>query len=133
MQHYINNDAFYTAVVGHCCCCCCCCRDTFEYLEDFPINLLHQLPKRTGRDVTELIVLNLQYGPNFSGPAKDVFVPDRAVGDPMSAHESNFLHPVFYYYKELPTGLSFMHDNYSYMCEVLLSPLSIIPLLLGEY
>ena len=27
----------------------------------------------------------------------------RAVGDPEVAHMSNFLHPVFYYYPELPT------------------------------
>lgn len=33
---------------------------------------------------------------------KDVFRSDRVVSDPELAHESNFLHPVFYYYKALP-------------------------------
>jgi len=93
-------EAFYITV----CYCWCYCRDTFKYLEDFPINLLHELPERTGHDVSDLIVIVLEYGANFTGPGKDVFRLDRAVGDAENAHMSNFLHPVFYYYKALPTG-----------------------------
>jgi hypothetical protein len=77
---------------------------TFDYLEEFPVNLLHELPQRTGRQVDRLIVVMLEYGHNFSGPGYDVFRIDRAVGDPWLAHRSNFLHPVLYYYDKLPTA-----------------------------
>lgn len=33
---------------------------------------------------------------------KDVFRLDRVTSDPDEAHKSNFLHPVFYYFTELP-------------------------------
>lgn len=33
---------------------------------------------------------------------KDVFRLDRVTSDPDEAHKSNFLHPVFYYFEELP-------------------------------
>lgn len=46
----------------------------------------------------------LEYGPDFSGPGKDTFRPDRATGDPLEAHLSNFLHPVFYFYSSIPSG-----------------------------
>ena len=88
-------------------CSWCCCSNTFEYLEDFPINLLHELPERTGHHVTDLggvIAIVLEYGANFSGPGKDVFRYDRATGDAENADMSNFLHPVVYYYDTLPTG-----------------------------
>lgn len=39
-----------------------------------------------------------------SGPGEDIFRSERATGDPQEAHVSNFLHPVLYYYKTLPTG-----------------------------
>ncbi|XP_013925714.1 PREDICTED: FAD-dependent oxidoreductase domain-containing protein 2 [Thamnophis sirtalis] len=45
----------------------------------------------------------MEYGKNFSGPDKDVFYYNRAVGEPEHAWQSNFLHPVIYYYKQLPT------------------------------
>jgi len=84
----------------------CCFSETFEYLEEFPINLLHELPERTGHNVSEpgLIVVLLEYGANFSGPGKDVFRHGRSTGDAEYADLSNFLHPVFYYYQTLPTG-----------------------------
>jgi len=87
-------------------CSWCCCSDTFDYLEDFPINLLHELPERTGHSVTEpgLIVVVLEYGANFSGPGEDVFRRGRSTGDAKIADLSNFLHPVLYYYDILPTG-----------------------------
>ena len=72
-------------------------------MEEYPIELLHELPERTGREVGKIIVFVLEYGPHFSGPGKDIFRLDRATGEPGEAHKSNFLHPVFYYYKSLPT------------------------------
>lgn len=78
--------------------------DTYEYLEEFPINLIHRLPETSGHSAERIIVINLQYGPSYSGPGNDVFRYDRAVGEPSQAHESNFLHPAFYYYNKLPTG-----------------------------
>jgi len=92
---------------------CCCRSDTFEYLEDFPINLLHELPERTGHSITEpgLIVVVLEYGANYSAPGKDVFRRDRATGDAEYADLSNFLHPVFYYYQTLPTGIQGRGQN----------------------
>jgi len=94
---------------------------SFEYIEEFPLNLLHELPQRTGlRMTTEepddvgnpqsqppvdgILIVSLEYGSKFSGPNHDVFREDRATGDPSFAHQSNFLHPVLYYYKKLPTG-----------------------------
>ena len=35
---------------------------------------------------------------------KDTFRSDRATGEPSDAHNSNFLHPVFYFYKHPPKG-----------------------------
>lgn len=57
----------------------------------------------TGCNHTRLIVNLMEYGKDFSSPGADVFRNGRAVGDPELAHQSNFLHPVFYYYPELPT------------------------------
>jgi len=51
----------------------------------------------------------MQYGLNFSGPGNDIFRTDRATGEPSDAHNSNFLHPVFYYYDRLPSGKLFYH------------------------
>lgn len=92
--------------------------ETFEYVEEFPLNLLHEFPQRTGlrMDADEssdsprrlpvdgILVVSLEYGSKFSGPGEDVFRVNRATGDPAYAHQSNFLHPVFYYYKKLPTA-----------------------------
>ena len=47
-----------------------------------------------------MIVVSLEYGPEFSGPGKDVFW---VTGEPSEAHTSNFLHPVFYYYEFSPS------------------------------
>ena len=57
----------------------------------------------TGHEVDSLIAVVFEYGPDFSGPGNDIFRPDRATGEPSEGHRSNFLHPVFYYYKKLPT------------------------------
>ncbi|KAL8221979.1 UNVERIFIED_CONTAM: FAD-dependent oxidoreductase domain-containing protein 2 [Gekko kuhli] len=76
----------------------------FEYLEEFPVGVLQDLEWRTGRKVQNgLFVVMMEYGRNFSGPDKDVFYYNRAVGEAQHAWQSNFLHPVIYYYKRLPT------------------------------
>lgn len=77
--------------------------DTFAYLEEFPLKLIHDLPAMSGHPASRIIVINLQYGPDFSGPGNDIFRLDRATGDPSEAHQSNFLHPALYYYEKLPT------------------------------
>jgi len=73
------------------------------YIEEFPIHLLHDLHKHTGHPAQTVIAIVMEYGHEFSGPGKDVFRSGRATGDPSEADESNFLHPVMYYYKTLPT------------------------------
>ena len=78
----------------------------FEYIEEFPIHLIHDFTNYSGHEVDEVIVVVQQYGANFSAPGNDIFRLDRATGEPSQAHTSNFLHPVFYYYKELPTGMN---------------------------
>ncbi|XP_078388208.1 FAD-dependent oxidoreductase domain-containing protein 2 [Cetorhinus maximus] len=81
----------------------------FEYLEEYPIGALPHLPENTGKDATNgLFVINLEYGSNFSRPESDVFHPSRAVGEPGHAWLSNFLHPVIYFYKRLPTETEMM-------------------------
>lgn len=76
-----------------------------EYFEDFPIRLVHKFEEYTGRPAGPMIVLNMEYGKDFSGAGKDTFRSDRATGEPSDAHNSNFLHPVFYFYKHPPTAL----------------------------
>jgi len=76
-----------------------------EYYEEFPIRLVHQFEEYTGRPAGPMIVLNMEYGKEFSGAGKDTFKPDRATGEPGEAHKSNFLHPVLYFYKNPPTAL----------------------------
>ncbi|KAF5919815.1 hypothetical protein HPG69_009804 [Diceros bicornis minor] len=76
----------------------------FEYLEEFPMQMLAQLETITGRNARHgLFIINMEYGRNFSGPDKDVFFYDRSVGHTEDAWRSNFLHPVIYYYRHLPT------------------------------
>nr|XP_034984178.1 FAD-dependent oxidoreductase domain-containing protein 2 [Zootoca vivipara]XP_034984179.1 FAD-dependent oxidoreductase domain-containing protein 2 [Zootoca vivipara] len=76
----------------------------FEYLEEYPVGVLQDLEWRTGKKVQNgLFVIVMEYGKNFSGPDKDVFYYNRAVGEARHAWQSNFLHPVIYYYKRLPT------------------------------
>lgn len=74
------------------------------YLEDYPINLIDELPQRSGHNATRIIAIVMEYGKDFSGPGNDVFRINRATGEPAEAHHSNFLHPVLYYYDKLPTG-----------------------------
>lgn len=74
------------------------------YLEDYPINLIDELPQKSGHNATRIIAIVMEYGKDFSGPGNDVFRINRATGEPAEAHHSNFLHPVLYYYDKLPTG-----------------------------
>ncbi|XP_006156574.1 FAD-dependent oxidoreductase domain-containing protein 2 [Tupaia chinensis] len=76
----------------------------FQYLQEFPMQMLAQLETLVGRTARHgLFVINMEYGRNFSGPDKDVFFYDRSVGHTEDAWQSNFLHPVIYYYRDLPT------------------------------
>ncbi|XP_069766057.1 FAD-dependent oxidoreductase domain-containing protein 2 [Narcine bancroftii] len=76
----------------------------FEYLEEYPIGALPCLWENTGKKAENgLFVINLEYGSNFSKPEADVFHPRRSVGEPKHAWLSNFLHPVIYFYRHLPT------------------------------
>ncbi|PIK47442.1 putative FAD-dependent oxidoreductase domain-containing protein 2 [Apostichopus japonicus] len=75
----------------------------YEYLEEFPLKMVHRLPEMTGRSGSQYIIISMEYGKHFSGPGEDIFRSERATGDPQEAHVSNFLHPVLYYYKTLPT------------------------------
>ena len=69
------------------------------------MQMLAQLETITGKRARHgLFVINMEYGRNYSGPDKDVFFSDRSVGHMEDAWLSNFLHPVIYYYRHLPTG-----------------------------
>lgn len=80
--------------------------ENVHYFEEFPINMLHEFTNSTGFPVKQVLVLVMEYGSEFSGPGKDIFRYDRATGDPGDAHNSNFLHPVLYYYDTVPTSES---------------------------
>lgn len=72
-----------------------------EYLEEFPLQALSQLSALSGRHVSGhgFLVLVMQYGLNHT----DTLGPGRAESEWTKAWRSNFLHPVLYYYKTLPT------------------------------
>ncbi|XP_022529339.1 FAD-dependent oxidoreductase domain-containing protein 2 [Astyanax mexicanus] len=72
-----------------------------EYLEEFPVQAMPQLSTLSGRLVSEhgLLVLVMQYGLNRT----DTLGPGRAESEWTKAWKSNFLHPVIYYYRKLPT------------------------------
>ncbi|XP_006816538.1 FAD-dependent oxidoreductase domain-containing protein 2-like [Saccoglossus kowalevskii] len=70
-------------------------RTVYTYIEEFPVNLLDQLRTKTGHDTEEVLVIIMQYG-------KRRFFK-KFTGIPGKAHLSYFLHPVLYYYDELPS------------------------------
>ncbi|XP_072042919.1 FAD-dependent oxidoreductase domain-containing protein 2-like [Amphiura filiformis] len=76
----------------------------YVYVEEFPVKLLHQLQEVCGHDASSVFVVSLEYGHDFSGPGKDVFRLDRGTGSGSEAEAANFLHPIIYYYKSLPTS-----------------------------
>ncbi|XP_048575414.1 FAD-dependent oxidoreductase domain-containing protein 2 [Nematostella vectensis] len=81
-----------------------------DYFEEYPIKTLNAFKKITGYKPGPMVVLNMEYGPNFSGAGKDIFRPDRAHGEAREAHMSNFLHPVFYFYKKHPNKMNVEKD-----------------------
>jgi hypothetical protein len=77
---------------------------TVVYLEEVPIQSLTAIKEMTGHDPGRMVLWNFQYGPDYSGPGKDVLREDRAIGDPFQGDRSNFLHPVLYYYHQFPSA-----------------------------
>lgn len=72
-----------------------------EYLEEFPLQALPQLSSLSGHEVSMhgLIVVVMQYGKKKI----DYLGRSRAETEWTNAWKSNFLHPVLYYYKTLPS------------------------------
>ncbi|XP_062589630.1 FAD-dependent oxidoreductase domain-containing protein 2-like [Saccostrea cucullata] len=75
-----------------------------EYIEEYPVKLIHKLSEVTGIETANkmVLVVVLQYGEGFHGPEEDVFRVDRAATEPEFAEYSNFLHPVIHFYTEIP-------------------------------
>lgn len=73
-----------------------------EYVEEFTLQALPQFTSLSGHEVTHhgLIVLVMQYGKRKI----DYLGLGRSETDWTKAWQSNFLHPVLYYYDTLPTG-----------------------------
>lgn len=78
-----------------------------EYIEEYPVKLIHKFSEVTGIDTRnkQVLVVLLQYGEGFHGPEEDVFRVDRAATDPEFADYSNFLHPVVHYFQEIPKSI----------------------------
>lgn len=91
--------------------------ESFEVYEEFPVKMIHKFSEMTGCNYTRIIVNLMEYGKDFSAPGADVFRNGRAVGHFENGHESNFLHPVFYYYPELPTTAANNSDKHAKMPE----------------
>ncbi|XP_046721793.1 FAD-dependent oxidoreductase domain-containing protein 2 isoform X3 [Silurus meridionalis] len=72
-----------------------------EYLEEFPVQALPHFAALSGRHVSQygILVVIMQYGMNHT----DTLGPGRAESEWTNAWKSNFLHPVIYYYRRLPT------------------------------
>lgn len=77
-------------------------RSHVEYVEEFPVQAMPLFPLISGHEVSTggVLVLLLQYGTR----KVDFLGKDRAEKDWSKAWKSNFLHPVLYYYKTLPTS-----------------------------
>ncbi|XP_057310972.1 FAD-dependent oxidoreductase domain-containing protein 2-like [Hydractinia symbiolongicarpus] len=108
----------------------------FEYLEEVPIGMMKNFQRNTGHVFSRGIVVNLEYGKNFSGPGSDPFKSERATGDAKYAHQSNFLHPVLYYYnngiprfnRELPRPARLHHMVEDFLTEWKAPVAHILPL-----
>jgi len=89
------------------------------YLEAFPCALISKLPMVTGHQVPEsIVVMSFEYGKNFSGPGKDVFFEDRAISEARKGYQSNFLHPVLYYYEKLFSVNTFINKPSKWLLPV---------------
>ncbi|CAF4124910.1 unnamed protein product [Rotaria socialis] len=69
-----------------------------RFIEEYPARLLPRLEEIAGYRSENLLILNMQYGMNYSGAGRDVFAFDRVSASVDTADRSNFLHPVLYYY-----------------------------------
>lgn len=71
-------------------------------MEEFPLQALPRFSSLSGHEVSDrgVIVVVLQYGTKKI----DFLGKNRSQNDWTKAWLSNFLHPVFYYYDQLPTG-----------------------------
>jgi hypothetical protein len=72
----------------------------------------------TGHEPGKTLIFNFEYGKFYSGPGEDVLRSDRVTGNPVEADQSNFLHPVLYYYQNLPSKNAcnvsiYFHQTYS--------------------
>ncbi|KAK0055991.1 FAD-dependent oxidoreductase domain-containing protein 2, partial [Biomphalaria pfeifferi] len=74
--------------------------DSAIYIEEFPIKLLHHLPECTGHNASEIIVVFLDYGWLNTNDNKFEAIAS-------NAHLSYFLHPILYYFKNLPAESDF--------------------------
>ena len=77
---------------------------SFTYIAGYPCSRVHLLQSTSGHRVTpqtQVTVVVLEYGRDFSGEGKNPFEENRAISDVAFAHRSNFLHPVFYHYNSL--------------------------------
>ncbi|XP_078483409.1 FAD-dependent oxidoreductase domain-containing protein 2-like [Ciona intestinalis] len=89
------------------------------YLEAYPCGLISRLEVISGHKVPgAVMVVGMEYGKNFSGPGKDPFHENRVYGDASQAHLSNFLHPVVYYYKRLPTDQEYINKHKKWILPV---------------
>ncbi|UJR13885.1 hypothetical protein I4U23_000892 [Adineta vaga] len=86
-----------------------------RYLEEFPLRLLPRLEDITGYTSNNILILNMQYGMNYSGAGRDVFAFDRVSASINTADRSNFLHPVLYYYQSPFNETDFEHIKSGYL------------------
>ncbi|XP_077863118.1 FAD-dependent oxidoreductase domain-containing protein 2-like [Saccoglossus kowalevskii] len=75
--------------------------EKYEYLEDYPIQLLPTFKNITGKEADRIIVFTLQYG---SGEGVELNIAKQA-------HTSFFLHPMFHYYERIPTDKDMIMHN----------------------
>jgi hypothetical protein len=80
---------------------------TAVFLEEVPIYALGDIKGLTGHEPGKTLIFNFEYGKFYSGPGEDVLRSDRVTGNPVEADQSNFLHPVLYYYQNLPSKNAF--------------------------
>lgn len=77
-------------------------RSHIEYVEEFPVQAMPVFSSISGHEISSrgVIVMLFQYGTRKI----DFLGNNRAEKDWTKAWKSNFLHPVLYYYRTLPTS-----------------------------
>jgi hypothetical protein len=73
---------------------------TAVYLEDVPIGTIPYGEEYTGHEWSSFILINFEYGKDFSGPGKDT-LRGKVERYSERANRSNFLHPVLYHFKNV--------------------------------